>query len=146
MAERPEQKTHEQRPLSVSILAGLQFVQSLGFLAYGIHQVATHVWPEGEWVNTPELIIPIVFEYLTSGIGLIVLGVLTFIVSIELLRLKNWAWLASMTLQGIGLTFSLLAYARQEPNYPAMFLGVLLVFYLNQHEVQEAFRRTGEEI
>jgi hypothetical protein len=134
------------RPKSVIILAGLQVLQSIGFMVYGTIQVASHEWPAGEFFQTPETFIQAVFEYLTSGIGLILLAVLMFLVSIGLLRFWSWAWVASMSVQGLGLGAALLAYVRQEPNYPSMFLGVLLVFYLNQQEVQDAFRKKGREI
>lgn len=127
-------------------MAGLQVIQSAGFLVYGIMQVMTHEWPDGEFIQTPEMFIRAVFEYLTSGVGLIILSVLMFLVSIGLLRYWSLAWLASMSVQGIGLGAALLAYARQEPNFLSMFLGVLLVFYLNQQEVQDAFRKKGREI
>ncbi len=135
-----------ERPRSVGILAGLQFVQSLGLMAFGYMQIVNHVWPEAELLLQPEAMIPAFFDLITSGIGLFVLGALMFIVSIELLRLRNWAWLASMSVQGLTLASSLLAYIRQEPNYLAMVLGVILVFYLNQAEVQDAFRRKREQI
>jgi lysylphosphatidylglycerol synthetase-like protein (DUF2156 family) len=128
------------RPRSIAILAGLQVVQSLGFLYYGITQVLSHEWPEGSIAQTPAEFIPAAFEYFTAGVGLILLAVLMLVVTIGLLRLWSLAWLASMTVQGLGLVAALLAYARQEPNYISMLLGVLLVFYLNQQEVQDAFR------
>jgi hypothetical protein len=143
----PEQEQiRVYRPKSVIILAGLQVLQSAGFLFYGITQVLTHEWPAGDFTQSPEVLIQAAFEYLTSGIGLILLAVLMFLVSIGLLRFWSWAWLASMSVQGIGLGSALLAYWRQEPNYLSMFLGVLLVFYLNQQEVQDSFRKKGREI
>lgn len=146
MAREQHSQKPGQRPRSVSILAVLQVIQSLGLLGYGAVQVVTHEWPEGDLAESPETLLLTLFDLITSGIGLIFLALLMFIVSIEMLRLRNWAWMASMSVQGLGLAASLLAYVRQEPNYPAMFLGVLLVFYLNQGEVQDAFRGKGQEL
>jgi hypothetical protein len=134
------------RPKSVAILSGLQVLQSLGFLYYGITQVITHDWLVSPSEQTPAALIAEAFEFITAGVGLILLAVLMLVVTIGLLRLWSLAWLASMTVQGMGLIAALLAYARQEPNYISMFLGVILVFYLNQQEVQDAFRNPRREI
>lgn len=135
------------RPRSVTILAVLQVLQSLAFLAFGTAQIITHEWPETILVwDTPETLIISAFDLITSGIGLIFVGVLMLIVTIDLLRLKGWAWLSSMTVQGMGLAAALLGYLRGEPNYYSMFLGVLLVFYLNQQEVQDAFRQVRGKV
>jgi hypothetical protein len=147
MPAREDTQKPAGRPRSVPILAGLQMLQSLGFLYFGYTQAVSHIWPEGDILESPDRFISAAFEFITSGPGLILLAVLMFVVSVELLRLRKWAWLASMSVQGIGLAAALLAYMRQEPNFPSMFLGVLLVFYLNQQEVQDAFRRKpGEEV
>jgi hypothetical protein len=129
------------RPKSVTILAVLQVLQSLGFLAFGTIQIANYEWPDVIYWDTPETLIPTFFDLIQSGIGLIFVGVLMLIVTIDLLRLKGWAWILSMSVQGMGLFAALSGYLRGEPNYISMFLGVLLVFYLNQQEVQDAFRQ-----
>jgi hypothetical protein len=130
-----------ERPRSVTILAFLQVVQSLGFLGFGVMQVIEYKWPETIVWDSPETLIPTLFDLMISGIGLIFVGVLMLIVTIELLRLRSWAWILSMSVQGMGLFAALLGYMRGDPNYLTMFLGVLLVFYLNQQEVQDAFRQ-----
>jgi hypothetical protein len=146
MSSAVESGANTLRPRSVVILAILQVVQSLGFLYYGWTQVVSYEWPEGVQGYSLDFLIPALFELFTSGIGLIILAFLMSIVSIELLRLRSWAWVASMSVQGLGLAAALLAYFRGEPNYVSMALGVLLVFYLNQKEVQDAYRRRGGEL
>jgi lysylphosphatidylglycerol synthetase-like protein (DUF2156 family) len=146
MSPEENEQARVHRPRSVVILAVLQVIQSLGFLYYGITQVINHQWSETQFEQTPAEIIAAVFDYFTSGIGLIVLAVLMLAVTIGLLRLWSLAWLASMMVQGLGLFAALLAYLRQEPNYLSMFLGILLVFYLNQQEVQDSFRNKVREI
>jgi hypothetical protein len=136
-----EEPPRIERPRSVTILAFLQVLQSLGFLGFGVMQVLEFEWPEAVVWQTPETFIPTVIELMVSGIGLIFVGVLMLIVTIELLRLRSWAWILSMSVQGMGLFAALSGYLRGEPNYLSMALGVLLVFYLNQQEVQDAFRQ-----
>lgn len=60
---------------------------------------------------------------------------------IGLLALRRWAWVAGMVLVGVGLGFNIWLYFRGNPQYPNMLLEVVLVFYLNQRDVQQAFRR-----
>ena len=60
---------------------------------------------------------------------------------IGLFTLRRWAWVAGMVLVGVGLGFNILLYFRGNPQYLNMLLEVVLVFYLNQRDVQQAFRR-----
>jgi hypothetical protein len=42
---------------------------------------------------------------------------------------------------GLSLALDLVSYARGEPAYTTMLVSVIIVFYLNQREVQDAFTR-----
>jgi hypothetical protein len=67
-------------------------------------------------------------------------------VALQLFRITRYAWLIAMSLQGVILFTSLIAYLRQEPNYLLMASGVVLVFYLNQNEIQSVMRGKQDEI
>jgi hypothetical protein len=124
----------------VSILVGVQFLQGLALFGYGVFLTIVYGWPG--IASLPEgasRLLSIYYE-LASGFGLLLFSLPIFLVAMALMRMKSWAWLAAMALQGLGLMVALLAYALGRPNYLAMLLGVLLVFYLNQQEVQAAFR------
>jgi hypothetical protein len=69
-----------------------------------------------------------------------VFALLGAVIAFALLRLKSWAWMAAMELQGLGLIAALYAYLRGNPNYVGMLISIILVFYLNQQEIRAAFR------
>ncbi len=87
-----------------------------------------------------------IVQVVTSGVGLLVLGLLSGAVAFQLLRMIRYAWLMAMSLQGVILFTTLVAYLRQQPNYLLMASGVVLVFYLNQNEIQSVMRGKQDEI
>jgi hypothetical protein len=62
------------------------------------------------------------------------------ITAVGLIRLDRWAWVATMLWVGFVLAVALVAYVQDQPSYPVMVLSVLQVLYLNQSDVQRAFR------
>ena len=66
-------------------------------------------------------------------IGFAVLAVL------GLLMLKRWGWILTMILTGIGLSYSIWSYFQGNPHYTPMVIYLVIVFYLNQHDVQSPF-------
>ena len=70
-------------------------------------------------------------------LGLILTWHLATIVGLWLL--KRWAWFAVMIELGLSMALCLWLYFQGEPPYVYMWLNTILVFYLNQSEVQRAF-------
>lgn len=134
------QNANQIRPRSLIILVFLQILQSLGLVGYSVYLVNF-----GGWNNTEDpahilSYVPLViFSEATSGIVFMVLGVLTFVIAISLYLSRRWAWLAAMGIQGIGLLAGIWVYLHGAPNYVGMVLGIILVLYLNQGEVEEFF-------
>ncbi len=56
-------------------------------------------------------------------------------------QLKRWAWLVIMIQLGIAMAISLTTYFYGTPLYLYMFINIIMVFYLNQRDVQRAFER-----
>jgi hypothetical protein len=77
----------------------------------------------------------------TSEVDLeaLVLTVLGCVIAVGLWRLKRWAWVAVMIWTGAALAGALVLYFRGQPNYPLMIEHIIIVFYLNQRDVQQAF-------
>lgn len=138
-------KRHPSLPRSVVILAVIQILQGISLVGAGLYQgrlTGWNLWTRfGEWQYIP---LPL-FESLSNVLVLLVLGSAMILVSLALLRLASWAWLFSMTLQGLGLFIGLVNYLRQRPNYIGMAVGIFLVFYLNLDEVQAALRRRSRQ-
>jgi hypothetical protein len=137
---RISQKIRVPRPRSILIAMLLQVLQGLGLLGAGVYQLIRHGWALSETAWGWRFIPFPLFESLSSGVILTVLGLFTLIVAFTFLALKEWAWLAAMTMQGLGLLFGLIGYVRHRPNYIGMALGIIIVLYLNNRDVQEIFR------
>jgi len=71
-----------------------------------------------------------------AGLALILFG---FAIAAGLWRLKRWAWVAVMLWTGLTLAGALAYYLQGKPEYALMVEGVVIVFYLNQRDVQQAF-------
>lgn len=54
-------------------------------------------------------------------------------------RFQRWAWVLVMIQSGILMASDLLGYFYGNPSYLTMFINVIIVFYLNQREVQRVF-------
>jgi hypothetical protein len=118
------------------VLVIFQILQSLALLSYGGYRVAATGWPSRSWELSLEFLVIALGKVITSGVGLLVLGLLTLAISLQLFGLKGYAWLLAMSIQGIILFTSLIAYFRDEPNFFLMASAVVLVFYLNQNEIR----------
>ena len=67
--------------------------------------------------------------------------------SLGLFRLQRWGWTLSMILVGITLAYNIWLYFHGEPHYLDMVSYIIIIFYLNQRDVQAPFLRddTTEE-
>lgn len=126
------------RPRSVTITAWLQIL-------YGVVIIATATiglvsLAEGDLLGglLIERVLDLVGFGLALLIGRLVLGVFMLIAGLGLLRLKSWAWLMAMIIQGLLLALLLLEYWNGTPLYAELLVSATLVFLLNQREVQRA--------
>jgi hypothetical protein len=122
------------RPSAVTLVAWLFLLQFVQLLIAG-----SIFWPGGrldlaEFRPTREPGPALVLEAVFIGLALLAL-----VVSIGLFRLKRWAWLLAMTMEGLNLASALLAYRLGQPEYVTMAIAVLAVVALNQREVRQFF-------
>ncbi len=67
--------------------------------------------------------------------------------SLGLLRLRRWGWTLSMILVGSTLAYNIWLYFQGNAHYLDMASQIIIIFYLNQRDVQAPFTRddTAEE-
>ena len=75
-----------------------------------------------------------------TAINLLVITLLAITI-VGLLRLRRWAWLLTMILTGSMLLFRIVLYFQAAAPAFNLVFGVLVVFYLNQRNVQQRFKR-----
>src|SRR3712207_892920 len=129
-APLPARRRRFGRPSAVTLVAWLFLLQFVQLLIAG-----SIFFPGGrldlsEFQPTrepgPSMTLEVVF------IGL---AVLALVVSIGLFRLKRWAWLLAMTMEGLNLFSALVAYRVGSPEYLTMVVGI----------VRSEERRVGKE-
>ncbi len=91
----------------------------------GIIMLVTHLFTDPMVITIANGLIIVIWFTIISGLWL----------------LQRWAWVVSMILIGVILTYSLVMYFKGTPDYQDMALYVAIAFYLNDHTVQRAFRR-----
>jgi len=76
------------------------------------------------------------------------LGLASMVIAVGLRGRKRWAWAAAMVVEGVILVLALEAYLSRGASilhYGAMGLAVVIVFMLNQREIQVYYRTSHEE-
>lgn len=141
MGTTHNERISRSRSRSIIIATFLQLIQGVVLLFYGIIQIYNHGWAIQQAVGGWRYIPFPLFESLSSGVILTLLGIFTMIVAIAFWFLMDWAWVSAMTMQGLGLVVGLANYLRDQPNYIGMLLGMIIIFYLNHIDVQGTFRQ-----
>lgn len=130
MAEQPNRK----RPFGVQVLIALQ---TLSILGIGLDISAVQIGQPSLYFGTVEN------PNLLLGFELLYILYLVLVV-IGLWQLRRWAWFLIMVQIGLAMAFDLWLYFLNAPSYLRMVLYVVMVFYLNQRDVQQAFERRSQ--
>ncbi|MFN8633404.1 MAG: hypothetical protein U0893_06075 [Chloroflexota bacterium] len=134
--------TRRRRPRAVSLVASLLLFEAVLVVMLGIGVSAEQVISLSAFETGPGRAVE---GYLGAlpGFGLatlvIVAGGGLALTGAGLLALREWAWIAAMALQGVGLANALYAQAHGESRYLTLALGSLVIFALNQREVRQSF-------
>lgn len=124
-APLPSDRPRRHRPLGVTILVIIEFLSAV-LIAIGLTASGAVEMP---LVSTEE-----------QPVGAAIAGVIGLALAFGLWRLQRWAWTGMMLWHGLILTTGLVAYLRGERPFLELVISVVVVFYLNQSEVQRAFQ------
>lgn len=125
-----EEKTIK-RPFGLYVIMASQLVVII-FLLLGLLEIEF-----GSQLR--ELVIrPVYFGYLWLGWVLVTVLAINLI---GLIFLRRWAWTFTMILTGFFLLMGIVRYFSGSPNYFNLAVNVIVVFYMNQREVQRPFLR-----
>jgi hypothetical protein len=132
--------SRRERPFGVTVIIILEIV-SLIYL--GINFLLQDV-TDWLWVIPP---LPGILDVLAQKLRLPVVFLVGYqlLVVVGLWFLKRWAWFLLMIQLGMNMITELLLYFYGVPLYLYMVFSVLMVFYLNQREVQRAFEHKNPQ-
>ena len=137
----PQSQNQIRRPRIVSFVGWLIFLQGIGFMGSCFLRIVVARWGD---LQIPYLSTftshSTAYLYVVGGIWG-VLSILAWISALSLWKMHSNAWVLAMIIQMLALISALVGYLRGSTNYLAMLLGVVIVFSLNNQEVQNAFRR-----
>ncbi len=79
-------------------------------------------------------------QAMLSCAAYLVLSLIGIAVLIGFLRMRRWSWVVLMAWSGISLIITLINYFYSHPNYLVMASNTIIVFALNQPDVQKIFK------
>lgn len=118
----------KKRPFGLFIITGLQLIEAT-LLILGLM---------GEKSIIQYLRILVQNPIFYSWFGWVLVAALLLAV-VGLLFLKRWGWILTMILTGMGLAYAIWSYVQGDPHYLPMVIYLVIVFYLNQRDVQAPF-------
>jgi hypothetical protein len=144
-----EQNHHHRRPLEVSIVVLIALVAVVVYLVraaliFDQLGVLDKGLPAGLF---QDYVITEIESQVAIGFYYLLVSVTALVIAIGLLRMYRWSWVAFMMWAGFNLIIGLLRqlYSASKSNYLYLFLSVVVVFILNQAEVQRVFGIRREE-
>jgi hypothetical protein len=135
-----EPKSHNQgrRPFGLKAIITLQALLVVsGVFIVAVSILALNLQSEIGLDDVDDLLRSLPF-YVAQ---LSILVVLRTICVIGLWRYKRWAWFLMMLLLTYSMAVDIVAFFRGTAYYLLMLFNVIMVFYLNQRDVQELFEK-----
>lgn len=135
----PETPESHSRTWTLRVVALLMVAQAIGLAFISVVYISQVNWIRERALPglTPTAVDTLLFSILSIPLALFagraVLG---------LMRRQKGAWLQAMVIQALLLVFALTTYILQEANnmtYWAMVSSIIVVMYLNTHEVRSSF-------
>lgn len=135
-----------KRPFGVIIVGILLLIEGLFLVALGLAVIFLQAIPSA---RVRRQLFAFDFTRLTvadwlSAVLLAALGIFIVLSGVGVLRLRVWAWLVAMALQGWTLAIFLISYfTHGQSSYLSVILSVVIVFYLNSRTVRRTFDLIG---
>lgn len=126
-----EGRTKRRRPFGVTVIALLQAISAP---TAGV-SVILSATPAGDRLEASRI----------SNIIAAEVSIIGLVIAVGLWRLHRWAWAATMIWFGANMAGGLIAWRQGDHHYSLLLLGIVTVFYLNQRDVQRAFRRRTDD-
>lgn len=133
---RPDPVSTSRRP--VRAIGLLLMVEAAGSLAFGAYELLRVDWrriASTRTVPSRDVIETLAMLMFAPAV------VLTLLAALGLLLLRRRGWLLAAISQGVAVATGLWIYATYEPLYvyPIMAYAVLMILYLNVHDVRAVF-------
>jgi hypothetical protein len=136
-----------RRPFGLYMIIGLQLAIAL---ILGTSLVLIYLVLGGDFIQLEQastLVEAVVKNpFYFSGAGWVLVAAL-LLADIGLLIQMRWGWTLTMILTGFGLAYNIWSYFQGNSYYIVMAVYIIMVFYLNQRDVQSSFMdrsRAGE--
>jgi hypothetical protein len=127
-----EKDSFKHRPLAVTIIAILNIIGGIIFIAIGLGAL-------GIAAIVPELSIVL---FAIAGV-LIAIGIATLFVSYGLWKGKGWAWSTALLLSYIGIAFSIISIVGGDPfSIINLIINIVIIYFLYKPQVKEFFGKT----
>ena len=121
----------------VRVIGFLLILEVAGLLALGAYEFSRVDWRGIDLTNPPQNVIEVAAFALFAPPA-----VLTLLSGLSFLLLRRRGWLLAAIAQGLILAVCLWLYTLFQPGYvyPIMAYSILMILYLNSHDVRVVFR------
>ena len=126
-AEEPQ--TASKRPFGVYVIIALLI---LNILANTTDVVRVQL-------GLSAVVLPQIQDARVLAILSILIAIVLLVIILGLWRCQYWAWFATMIVTGIALSSGIWLYWNGGRPYASLLINSLVVLYLNQREVRQAF-------
>ena len=123
------------RPFGIKMLTIVKLLTGLAYISYAVlYSLDNNLFTQLDFFGHSDQYDFIIFLINTPSI----------LIAYAIWRLKRWAWIMVMLQSGIHMAVDFNYYLQGEAPFAQMFINIVIVFYLNQHDVQHIFLSNDE--
>jgi hypothetical protein len=144
MNAEPIDRSTRKRPFGISVIIFMMILYSLFLSLIFVASLGANYGDEAiqslDMKGAPIGILMLQYSFFPIFI------IFELVIIFGLWRLERWAWLLLMIQLGLSMLIDIWGYFQAQPTYLTMLLNVIVVFYLNQQDVQRIFVSKGKEV